>query len=358
MSIRKEDNNTWSVRCWYRDWRGERKQKTKRGFLKQKDAKQWERDFLSKEQYRSISMNSLIEAYKQYMQTLEDLGNLKASTRQNKLNYIERYIDDYFSSAPVENITAAIIDNWLSKVAKDNHHSKRMSSGTLKMARSILSQIFDYGKKNYGIKYNPVKDSILPAKFSNDKRADILTIEQFKTFYKSLNREIDKTAFLTLYWSGLRVGELLALTSADIQPNIIIVNKTWVQPIGKAGYASTPKTEHSVRDVAISDFVYKQLQSYITSLGDIPSNQRLFPLYAANLSRSLTTRCEKLGLPKVSLHTLRHSYASNLIAETDDYVTTAAQLGHSSPEITLKIYAHKIDQKVEKSLQKISKLGT
>lgn len=357
MSVRKEDNNTWSVRCWYRNWKGERKQKTKRGFLKQKDAKQWERSFLSQEQKRSVSMNLLIEEYKQYMCTLENLGNLKASTRNNKLNYIQLYIDGYFGSAPVENITPAIIEQWLADITKKHSYGKRMASGTLKIARSILSQIFDYGKKNYGIESNPVKESILPAKYSNDERVAMWTIDQFNTFYNSLTREIDKTVFLTLYWSGLRIGELLALTPADIRPCVISVTKTWVSPIGKGGYASSPKTHSSIRDVIIPDFLYEQLNSYITGLGTIKPTDRIFPLYAPNLANIIRQHAEKLGLPKASLHTMRHSYASNLLAETNDYVTTASQLGHSSPEITLKVYAHKVEQNATQTIEKLSKFA-
>ena len=356
MTVRKEENGTWSVRCWYRDWQGQRKQKTKRGFLKQKDAKQWERQFLAQEQKQSVNMNTLIEAYKQYMVTLENLGNIKASTRRNKLNYIERYIDGYFGSAPIENITPTIIDEWLSKIARSNTHGERMSSGTLKMARSMLSQIFDYGKKAYNVSTNPVKESTLPATYSNDKRAKMWTIEQFNIFYATLTREMDKTLFLTLYWAGLRIGELLALTPADIYPNIIVVNKTWVEPVGEKGYASTPKTKSSNREVIIPAFVYQQLQKYISTL-DCSLTDRIFPIYSTTPTKQLASRCETLGLPKISLHTLRHSYASNFIAETKDYVAASAQLGHASPEITLKIYAHKIDKNTQKSVEKLAKLG-
>lgn len=356
MTVRKEENGTWSVRCWYRNWKGERKQKTKRGFLKQKDAKIWERQFLSSEQHQTIYMAALITAYKQQLDTLQSLGKLKASTIQNKKQYIERYIEGYFENAPAINITPQVVNTWLAQITKKHGYGSRMSSGTTRMARSILSQIFDYGIKNYGLIANPVKQSDLPAAYSNDERAAVWTVDEFTIFYNSLKKEINKTMFLTLYWSGLRIGELLALTADDIKENLIIVNKTWTEPTGSAGYATTPKTGSSVRSVVVPGFVYEQLRHYISTIDNLIPTDRIFPVYASTPSHLLRHRCAMLGLPKISLHTLRHSYASNLLAQTNDYVSTSAQLGHASPHTTFKTYAHSIRDGLEKSVEKLAEL--
>lgn len=113
MTVLKDTNGTYYVRLWYRDWRGERKQKTKRGFQKQKDAKKWERDFLATEQRAVLKMSTLIQLYENNMRNQIALGKLRETTVQTKQNNIDRYIKKYFADANTDNITVAVVNEWL-----------------------------------------------------------------------------------------------------------------------------------------------------------------------------------------------------------------------------------------------------
>lgn len=355
MTVRKEDNGTWSVRCWYRNWKGERKQKTKRGFKKLKDAKEWERDFLASEHNEIVTMSQLIQSFLDDMHLQESTGALKHTTVATKERNIEQHIKPYFKAADASNVTIKVVNEWLLAINKTYYGHKR-ASNTILLIRNILSQIFKHGMKHYGLKENPVTLSNIPAYYTHDERQPVWSVDTYNVFYNSLTEERHRVLYNCLYWAGLRIGELLALTPADIQGNIIDVNKTWVTPSKGSGYATTPKTLSSCRNVVMPAFLAQQLQDYIASIDGIKPTDRIFPYGQSTAGKFFAYRIEKLGLPKASLHTLRHSFASNVLEITKDYVATAALLGHSTAETTYKHYAFTINDSMQKSVDALSKL--
>lgn len=354
MTVRKEENGTWSVRCWYKNWKGERKQKTKRGFTKLKDAKMWERDFLAQEHEEELSMNVLIKSFLEDMIAKQKTGVLKETTVMTKKRNIEQHITPFFKGADARSVTIKVVNQWLLTLNKKGKGKR--ASRTIKLIRNLLSQIFKHGMKHYGLKENPVTLSNTPAPYSNDQREHVWEIDTYLIFYNSLTEERHKVLYNCLYWAGLRIGELLALTPADIQGNIIDINKTWVTPSKGEGYATTPKTLSSIRKTPMPDFLAKQLKAYIESIDGIKPTDRIFPYGQSTPGKFFAYRVKKLELPKASLHTLRHSFASNIIDVTKDPVVAAALLGHSNAETTFKHYAFTINDGMQKSVEELSKL--
>ena len=88
MAVNKNPKtNTWEVRCYYKDWSGERKQKTKRGFKKKSDALDWERTFkLQQEHDLDMPFKEFIEIYRGDMET-----RLKANTWNNRRTKSSRF---------------------------------------------------------------------------------------------------------------------------------------------------------------------------------------------------------------------------------------------------------------------------
>ena len=354
MAIIK-DGNTYTVRCWYKTWKGESKQKVKRGFEKLKDAKKWERDFLSTEHSQALKMSTLIKLFEDNMKNQIALGKLRETTVLTKQVNINHYIKDYFGDASTDNITTAVINQWLGHINKNNGRGERLSSGTVKIVRNLLSQIFEYGRKYQGLKFNPVKDSDKPEPYSTDERADMWEIDEYKRFYESLDNIGHKALFNTLYWAGLRIGELLALTPADIQDGSIIINKSWVYIIKDKRYSFKPKRAGSIRTIAVPLFLTEQLKDYISTIDGIKPTDRIFPYDRSTPDHLLKYKIDKLGLPCASLHTMRHSYISNILAETKDIAVAAAQSG-DTPTTIFRHYTHSIKKSVENAVQSLEKL--
>lgn len=354
MAIIK-DGNTYTVRCWYKNFKGERKQKVKRGFDKLKDAKKWERDFLAVEHTDALKMDALIALFENDMQNKIKLGKLRESTVALKQENIDLYIKDYFKGASTESITVAVINQWLGYINTNNARGARLSSSTIRIIRNLLSQIFEYGRKHCGIKVNPVKDSDVPEPYSTDERVDMWEVADFNRFYASLKKDYHKAMYNTLYWAGLRIGELLALTPADIQDNSININKTWVEVEKSNKYISQPKRTNSIRTVAVPTFIIKQLRDYIASIDGIKDTDRIFPFNYSTAYRFMMCRIKKLGLPYASLHTMRHSYISNVLATTRDITVAAAQAG-DTPTTIFRHYAHPVKQAIENAVKQLEEL--
>lgn len=355
MTVIKEASGTYTVRCWFKDWRGQRKQKVKRGFEKLKEAKQWEREFQLTEQNQVLDMTMLIAAFVKNLDTKQATGKLKITTCLTKKRNIKNHIELYFKGTTTENITPEVVNEWIVHVTKSRKSGKPISSATINIIRNLLSQIFKYGKKHYNLKYNPVEESESPKQFKRDTRATHWEVEEYEKFYNFLPSETLRTFFNILYWGGLRMGEALALTADDIKTNTIIVNKTLVYATSSNPYADTPKTLNSYREVYIADFLYKQIVKYMESIDNLKKTDRIFPFTRNVPYYWIKVKAKKLGLPIASPHTMRHSYITNMLSVNEDFAVAAAQAG-DTPLTIFRNYAHVRKQSIKNSVDKLAKL--
>ena len=147
-------------------------------------------------------------------------------------------------------------------------------------------------------------------------------------------------AFEILYWCGLRVGELLALTSNDIDldKGTITVNKSYQRLKGK-DLITSPKTAKSNRVVKIPRFLCDELGDYIKMQYSLKPTDRLFEVTKSYLHREMDRGSKAAGVKRIRVHDLRHSHVSLLIEMGFSAVAIADRVGHESIEITYR-YAH------------------
>lgn len=138
----------------------------------------------------------------------------------------------------------------------------------------------------------------------------------------------------------MREGELLALTCGDISWNSsqIHISKTYQRLRGK-DYITTPKTQKSIRDVPIPQFLCDELRQYTTSK-NLSENDRIFPFSKYYLLRELSKSCEKTQVKRIRIHDIRHSHVSLLINEGFDAMIIAERVGHEKVSTTLNTYSH------------------
>ena len=147
--------------------------------------------------------------------------------------------------------------------------------------------------------------------------------------------------FETLFWTGMREGEILALTSKDIDfsNNQIHINKTYYRAHGK-DVITTPKTDNSVRIVDVPQFLINELKAYLDRLYKYPDSERLFPVSARAVQKMMGNHMEKAGVKKIRVHDLRHSHVAYLIHEGVEPLLIKNRLGHKDIKITLNTYGH------------------
>ena len=165
-----------------------------------------------------------------------------------------------------------------------------------------------------------------------------------------------KVAIALAIFTGARLGELAGLSWSDIDLNngIIHINRS-SQYISELGvFTKVPKTESSIRDIAIPDFVVSLLSEYRTwydnqnfVCSDLNSNlECLFvqsngkPMHPSTISKWFKKFIQDIGLPVINFHGLRHTNASLLISQQIDVAIVAARLGHAQISTTLNFYVH------------------
>ena len=148
-------------------------------------------------------------------------------------------------------------------------------------------------------------------------------------------------AFLLLYWTGMRIGELLALTYNDInlEEKTISINKSYQRLKGK-DMITQPKTPKSIRVITMPDFLAEEFREYCSHLYGIMKKERLFRFTKSHMEHCMATGIERSGVKRIRLHDLRHSHASMLVDMGVAPLEIAERLGHEKVETTLNTYSH------------------
>ena len=344
---------TWTCQFYYTNIDGERKKKCKRGFETKKEALAWENEFLKSSQAdMTMTFESFIELYFQDMQ-----HRLKESTFANKKVLIETKIIPYFGNKPLSSISAPDVRNWQNKLTSyTNKNGEPYSATYLKTINNQLCAIFNYAVRFYNLKENPCHKAGAMGKKNADEMS-FWTPKEFSTFIKGLENDITyKTIFTILFFSGLRIGELLALTKNDLDfdEKAININKTYQRLNGK-DLITEPKTPKSNRTVNLPDFAFDCLEQYVSRLYAVKNSDRIFPLYKNQVLRKLEIVAKETGVKKIRVHDLRHSHASLLIDMGFDALLIRDRLGHENIQTTMDTYGHLFPNKQKDVAKKIDK---
>lgn len=213
MSIHK-DNATgkWRVVYRYTDWTGETHQSSKRGFPTKREAQMWERELLLKKEAKlDMTFESFYEIY------VEDMQNrIRDNTWGTKTNIARTKILPYFGKRKIGEIEPRDIIAWQNELfAIRQPNGKPYSASYLQKIHSQLSAIFNHAVNFYHLPSNPAQKA---GNMGKEEHREMLfwTKEEYLKFADvMMDKPVSYYAFEILYWCGLRMGELLALTPAD-----------------------------------------------------------------------------------------------------------------------------------------------
>lgn len=168
------------------------------------------------------------------------------------------------------------------------------------------------------------------------------TKDEYMQFIEGVkDKPMSYMAFQILYWTGMRIGELLALSfnNIDFENRKISISKTYTRIDGK-DLITTPKTPKSNRKVNITRFLIDELNDYIGKLYGIMPGERIFHCTSSYLTSEMKRGVKNTGVQKIRLHDLRHSHASLLVEMGVSPLEMAERLGHEKIETTLNTYSH------------------
>jgi integrase len=185
--------------------------------------------------------------------------------------------------------------------------------------------------------------------------------EQTKILLENLeqlsNEEIKyKVAIILTVFTGVRLGELMGLEwqDVDFKNGIISINRSSQYLSDMGVFTKVPKTESSIREIAIPEFIISLLEEYKlwyedqkSIYGELWANSdRLFvqadgkPMHPSTISKWFVKYVAQIGLPVINFHGLRHTNASLLVAQNVDIAVVSARLGHAQISTTLDFYVH------------------
>ncbi len=334
MPVYKDgESGTWRAQFYYKDWTGERHKKNKRGFRTKKEAQQYEAEFIrAAKADMDMKLSSFVEIY------LKDKEvELKKRTLKNKRYMIDSHVIPYLGEKKMNEVSAADIIAWQKEIKEKNEFSQSY----LRMLQNQVTAIFIHASRIYGLSDNPCK-RVKKMGRSDDRSLDFWTLEEYEQFIDTF----DKTSmhfimFELLFWTGMREGELLALTKDDFDfgQMTVKISKTYFRS-NKEDIITAPKTDNSIRTIDLPKFLVDEVIDYCDRLYKHPDDARLFPIVAEALQHTMKRHIAKAGVKKIRVHDLRHSHCAYLINQGIQPLIIKERLGHKDIKITMNTYGH------------------
>ena len=205
-------------------------------------------------------------------------------------------------------ITASDVMKWQNElIAMKDNNGEGLSPTYRKTIHNQLSCIFNHACRYYQLKSNPARQAGCMGK-EEIKEMLFWTKEEYKRFSEAI---MDKPqsfyAFEMLYWTGARLGEVLALTAEDFDfiKNTVRINKSYQRLEGK-DLITTPKTPKSNRVIKMPKFLAEEIKEYISMLYGYKKTDRLFQVTKSFLHHEMERGCKLSGVKKIRIHDLSY----------------------------------------------------
>ena len=317
---------------------------------------------------KSLKFSEFTEIWKR------DYGSkeLAPSTYKRYSRMLETRLLPYFGHFYVNKIKPTDIMQFYDLLSKDtqlvrkkdndgNKTLKPLSGKTILEHHRLLRAMLHKAVYWQVIVSNPA-ERVQPPKAKKPKRK-YYDDDQCKILLENLEQLDEeqikyKTAIILTVFTGVRLGELMGLewNDIDFRNGIVSINRSSQYLADTGVFTKVPKTESSIREVAIPDFVISLLEEYKLWYDEQKSlygelwidSNRLFvqadgkPMHPSTISKWFVKFIGQIGLPVINFHGLRHTNATLLIAQNIDVAVVAARLGHAQITTTFNFYVHPI----------------
>ena len=330
-AYKNDKTGKWETLFYYTDYKNERRKKHRRGFNTKKEALEFEREFLAQSQFSiEMTFKSLYSLYHSDMES-----RIKKTTMETKEYIVNTKLLPFFEKMKVKDIKPIHIRKWQTDLLKMEY-----SKTYLKTIYNQLTAIFNYAIRFHNLDKNPCHIAGSIGKKDADEM-QILSLQEFNKMIDCVTDKENKFFYIILFWTGMRKGELLALTYEDVdfENKTIMINKNF-QIVKKERLITDPKTPRGRRVIAVNDVVLNCIKDLWNTSYKPNKTDKIFYLSKDSLKRQLDTACKKAGVPRIRVHDLRHSHASYLLSNGVNIVILSRRLGHEKVQTTLNIYCH------------------
>ena len=359
----RKDRNTWAVQYQKYDSNNKVKLATK-SFKNKEDAK----DFLEEIMYKKDNKNFVHKkgiSLKTVMQSISQKkidAEIISEGQYMRINKTIKQMPEELLNKDITEITEDEIQEYLNSL-------KDYSNSTIKKFYEQLSQSFRNAFERDYIKINPMKNIIRPKSNKCDKNIRPLTVEEQEKFTEFLrNADIEivpyKNVFLFQMYLGMRVGEVLALKTTDIDlvHNLIAVKHTMsVDKRERVIMKDTPKSFNGMRELPIPEFLkpyiveqinYAIRNNHIENLLFVNSAGNFVDHRGANKILKKILK-DNFNIEDISTHSLRHTFGTRCVEGGMRDVALQRLMGHGSVSATLDNYVSISESYTESELEKM-----
>ncbi|MCM6930300.1 tyrosine-type recombinase/integrase [Enterococcus italicus] len=385
MATFRRRGKGWEYRVRYVDpLTGNKTERSKGGFRTKKEA-----EYEAAELYTDVSDGLNLKAnsnilFKDYADIwFEDYKrSIKETSIRSRLAYLNN-LKKRFSNIRLRNMTLKIYQKELDSLGKE------YKKNSISSMNQIMQMIFKQAVEDKYFKFNPIERAKIPRFETEEEKIkfwDMHSINKFTEYctektnikrsaskaYLNWEKERDLAIFYLMLYGGLRIGEACALYTTDYYPitKEIDINKTLGSALPNQVKSSwkiyPPKTKNAYRLVPLPEVAYKQVEKwlklrkeYIAFFSNIyHESHYLFcqkdgsPLTTRDVRGKFSVIVNKLELPKITPHGLRHTYTALQIQAGIDVKSLQMILGHADIKTTLNIYAHLTEQKKKETINR------
>ena len=351
----------WYFKTYKKDFDGINRPYKSKKYKTKSEAQEAERIFLMNRDNPLHKNFSLVaHAFLDY-----SYKNKKEATAVGYEDTYYNHIEPFFSHFNIDEINTSNINEWkvtmLKKTYIRNNKKKKYSIDYLNRIYTVLSNIFTYAIKNYGLLTNYVE---LAGCFQRNKNEIVennklryITYDDFNKFISVIDEPMWKTFFIVLYYTGVRKGEIQALTWSDIDfdSRMINITKTLSTKCKETTYKITPTKNYKKRQIQMSNTLYESLLSYKKQQQKYSDFKESWYVFGSNrfmpetsINRHKKKYFELSGVTPITLHEFRHSHVSLLInnyiksGQTDTtkfFLMVGNRMGHTV-DVMQRTYMH------------------
>lgn len=327
------------------------------------EAKCWLEDakYEDKHGILGASEDITVDAWFEYWIKNIKSDNIRTTTKNNYSYQYKLYVKEYIGFMLLKNVKPLHCQELFNALDK-----RDLASSTMEQVKILLVGMFLSAVENEYIEKTPMRRSVKYNKKNIKKQPLVLTVSEQEAFKNVIRGLLYENAFRLVLETGLRAGEVSALSwdDVDFENKIIHVRHTYsYDSESKEMILGLPKTDKGMRDIPMTqecyDILSQQKKQSAYRVVNIKYAKLVFhdlkgcPVVMTNYDSCIRNILKKINIKHFSMHTLRHTFATRCIEAGMRPKTLQVMLGHSNLSITMDLYVHVTEDESVKEMKKL-----